>query len=346
MSNKMAYFKRKNIVSSYILIILTLIFLSVVAISFGAANITALDTFKIILSQIPIINNFIDISQIPQTSFTIVLRVRLPRVLLGGLIGMNLSVVGATYQGIFKNPMADPYILGISSGAALGSALSIVFGLNNNAILAFVAALLTTYLVYSIASVGNKAPTVNLLLSGVAVSFFLSSIISLLMVLFTKEIDKIVFWSLGSLTSANWNKLILVFALSIPMVLVIIAYCRELNIISTGEEYAKNLGVNTERTKKILLIVSSLLIATSVSFTGIIGFVGLIVPHSVRILYGADHKKLIPLSALYGMAFIIICDTLARTIIAPTEIPIGAITSFFGAPYFIYLLYKNKKKVM
>ena len=342
----MANTSRKNIILNYILIMAALLILTVVAISFGAANITAIDTFKIILSQIPIVNNFIDVSQVPQTSFTIVTKVRLPRVLLGGLIGMNLSVVGATYQGIFKNPMADPYILGISSGAALGSAFSIVLGLNNNAVLAFIGALLTTYLVYSVARVGNKAPTVNLLLAGVAVSFFLSSIISLLMVLFTKQIDKIVFWSLGSLASANWNRVVLVFALSIPMIILIIANSRELNIISTGEESAKNLGVNTEKTKKFLLIISSLLIATSVSFTGIIGFVGLIIPHSVRILYGADHKRLLPLSALYGIGFIIICDTLARILIAPTEIPIGAITSFFGAPYFIYLLYKNKKKVM
>lgn len=342
----MATMRRKKIILNYIIIMVMLLLLVVIAISFGAANITAIDTLKIILSQIPIINNFIDVSQVPQTSFTIVTKVRLPRVLLGGLIGMNLSVVGATYQGIFKNPMADPYILGISSGAALGSAFSIVLGLNNNAVLAFIGALLTTYLVYSVARVGNKAPTVNLLLAGVAVSFFLSSIISLLMVLFTKQIDKIVFWSLGSLASANWNRVLLVFVLSIPMIILIIANSRELNIISTGEESAKNLGVNTEKTKKFLLIISSLLIATSVSFTGIIGFVGLIIPHSVRMLYGADHKRLLPLSALYGMGFIIICDTLARILIAPTEIPIGAITSFFGAPYFIYLLYKNKKKVI
>lgn len=342
----MRHFKGKNIVWNYIGLVLLLVVLVVSAVSFGAANITAADTFKVILSQIPLVNNYIDVSSIPDTSYTIIMKVRLPRIILGALIGANLSVVGVTYQGIFKNPMADPYILGISSGAALGSALSIVFHFNNTATLAFVGALLTTYLVYSIARVGNKAPTVNLLLAGVAVSFFLSSIISLLMVLFTKQIDKIVFWSLGSLVASNWNKVILVLLLSLPMIIIILANSRELNIISTGEESAKNLGVNTEKTKKLLLVISSLLIATSVSFTGIIGFVGLIIPHSVRILYGADHKRLIPLSGLYGMAFLIICDTLARTLIAPTEIPIGAITSFFGAPYFIYLLYKNKDKVM
>lgn len=259
---------------------------------------------------------------------------------------MNLSVVGATYQGIFKNPMADPYILGISSGAALGSAISMVLGISSSPVFAFIGALLTTYLVYSIARVGNKAPTVNLLLSGVAVSFFLSSFLSIIMVLFTKQLDKIVFWGMGSLSIASWNKLLLVSIISIPMVILIMSYSRELNIISTGEEAAKNLGIDTEKFKKKLLIITSILIAISVSYTGIIGFVGLIIPHTIRILYGSNHKTVLPMSCLYGMGFIIICDTLARTLIAPTEIPIGAITSFFGAPYFIYLLYKNKKKVM
>ncbi len=342
----MACLKRKNNILNYIIIILILIVLTIVSISVGAANITSLDTFKILVSKIPLLGNLIDISNIPATSFTIVLNVRLPRILLGAFIGMNLSVVGATYQGIFKNPMADPYILGISSGAALGSAISLVLGLNNSSIFAFIGALLTTYLVYSIARVGNKAPTVNLLLSGVAVSFFLSSLLSIIMVLFTRQLDKIVFWSMGSLSTASWSKLIVMALISIPMIIFIMSYSRELNIMSTGEEAAKNLGINTEKLKKVLLLVTSLIIAISVSYTGIIGFVGLIIPHTVRLLYGSDHKVVLPMSCFFGIGFMIICDTLARTIIAPTEIPIGAITSFFGAPYFIYLLYKNKKKVM
>lgn len=331
---------------NYTLISIILVIIAAVCISLGAADISPMDVVKIVLSKIPLLKSYIDVSAIPDTSFTIVLKVRLPRVILGALIGMNLSTVGATYQGIFKNPMADPFILGISSGASLGAALSIILNFSATPICAFIGAIFTTYLVYSIARVGNKTSTVSLLLSGVAVSFLMSSITSLIMVFYTKELNKIVFWSLGSLSSADTKKTLIVLIVSIPILLIIFSFSRELNIMCAGEDSARNIGVNTENTKKLLLILSSLLVAVSVAFSGVIGFVGLIVPHCIRIIYGPDHKTLLPMSALYGMGFMMVCDALSRNIIPPVEIPIGAITSLFGAPFFIYLLYRNKNKVM
>jgi len=271
---------------------------------------------------------------------------------LAGLVGVNLSLVGSVYQGIFKNPMADPYVLGVSSGSALGAAIAIVFGINTMffgisgvAFSAFVLAIITTFSVYNIARVGNKASTVNLLLAGVAISFFLSSLISILMIFNRNEIDKIIFWTMGSLTAASWKQVIFLFYITIPLASLIMFFSRDINIILLGDDSAKNLGVDVEILKKIMLIVSSFLVASSVSVSGVIGFVGLIIPHSIKILTGSDNRVLIPFSALVGGCFMIISDTLARTLLSPIEIPVGVITSFFGAPYFIYLLYKNKKKV-
>lgn len=345
--------RKKNYKSLIFLSIIVLLLLILSTIAFGAANITLGDSLNIILSKIPILKRFSNIQNVSSAHAAILLNIRLPRILLSCIVGMGLSIVGAVYQGIFNNPMADPYVLGISSGAALGAAIAIVFhvesmflGISGVAFSAFLFSILTTLIVYNIARVGNKAPTVNLLLAGVAVSFFLSSLISIIMILNRNELDKIVFWTMGSLSAANWKQVAFLFVVTVPLFLVMLFFSRDINIILLGDDSAKSLGINVELVKKIMLLISSVLIASIVSVSGIIGFVGLIIPHIVKLLIGSDHRVLIPFSAIIGACFMLLSDTIARTLLAPTEIPVGAITSLFGAPYFIYLLYKTKKRVL
>ncbi|MEW8955677.1 FecCD family ABC transporter permease [Clostridium sp.] len=337
----------------FILLILVLILTMIISVSLGASDISIKDGALILLNRLPIINNYIDDSYIKESTKIILLNIRMPRVLMASLCGSILSVVGGTFQGLFKNPMADPYVLGLSSGAALGASIAIILGLDKYifgmglvSIIAFIFSLITAFVVYNLSRVGRKVPTVNLLLSGISVSFFASSIISLIMILNSDKVEKIVFWTMGSLNGASIKEVIMLFIVGIIGITVIIIYSKDLNIITIGEESAVNLGVNTERVKTILIVCSALMISFCVSFTGVVGFVGLIIPHIVRILSGPNHKTLTLLSAVLGGIFLVICDTLSRIVIPPTEIPVGIITSLFGAPFFIYLLNKDKRKGM
>jgi iron complex transport system permease protein len=307
----------------------------------------------IIASRIPIINKLVDLNNINETSRIIILSLRLPRILLAALAGAGLSVVGTSYQGIFKNPMADPYVLGISSGAALGATCAIVSGAGYNfagmsliTVCAFTGAIFTAFAVYNIARVGSRVPNVTLLLSGVAVSFLLSSIISLVMIFKREQIERIVMWTMGSLSTASWNQIEILLITVLPAMIIIFSFSRDLNVLLLGEETAKNLGVDADKVKRIVLVISTIIVAVIVSFSGIIGFVGLIVPHTVRLILGSNHKRVIPYSAFGGAIFLILCDTIARSLIPPSEIPVGIITSLFGVPFFLILLYKTKKKVL
>jgi iron complex transport system permease protein len=341
----------KNSYKTIILVLtLALIFFIGLFATIGTANVSIIDTFKIIGSKIPIINRYIDTSQIPDSYKTIILSIRLPRVLLGVLVGASLSTAGTAFQGILKNPMADPYVIGISSGAALGAAISIVFkfdfnilGISTLSISAFLGALIAVFIVYNIAKVGNKVPVTTLLLAGIAVGQFLTAIMSFLMVIYSKDMSKIIYWTLGSLAGKGWKPLI---RISIPTILSIIMmniFARDLNIMLTGEESAHSLGVEVEKIKVYVLLLGSFMTSMVVSISGIIGFVGLIIPHIVRMIVGPDHRILLPSSALVGGIFMIFTDTIARTIISPVEIPVGIITALFGGPFFIYLLRKKKR---
>ncbi len=331
---------------------LALIFSIIVFSTIGSANIKAIDTLKIVLSKIPMIGEKVDISDIPKSYQTIILSIRIPRVLIGAIVGAALAGVGTVFQGMFKNPMADPYVIGISSGAALGAGLVIVFGINWTAfsissisIGAFVGAVFSTFLVYWISKVKNKVPVTILLLSGIAVGQFLTAILSFLMVIYSKDMTKIIYWTLGSFSGKGWEHLA---SISIPILtsmIILNFFSRDLNIMLLGEESAQNLGVNVEKIKIIILVICSFIISLAVSVSGIIGFVGLIIPHIVRLIVGPDHKILIPTSMLIGGIFMIFADTLARTIISPTEIPVGIITALFGGPFFIYLLRKSKRNI-
>lgn len=348
---------KKRISKTQYSLIIAILFISLVfAIAtfstIGSANINVIDTFKIIGSHIPGIKDIMDTSDIVKSQDSIIWNIRLPRVLLGVLVGASLSMAGASFQGMFKNPMADPYIIGISSGAALGAALAIIFklefsilGFSSISFFAFLGALVAVTMVYNIARVKNQVPVTTLLLSGVAIGQFFTAIMSFLMVIFNKDMNKIIYWTLGSLSGKGWSPVI---TISLPVIMTMIIlnfFARDLNIMLTGEESAKSLGVNVEKTKVYILLLGTFITSVVVSVSGIIGFVGLIIPHVVRLIIGPDHRILLPASALLGGIFMIFSDTIARTIISPIEIPVGIVTALFGGPFFIYLLRTKKKNL-
>ena len=328
-----------SIVGCLILIYLCTI-VGITSIPFGEAN-------RILLHEV--LHLPVNMEGISAGNIAIIWNVRLPRVILGFLTGGALAVCGAAYQGIFKNPMADPFILGVSSGAALGASIGIVMhfsadflGLNGTAVLAFAGAFLAIFLVYNISKVGRKVPVASLLLSGIAVSQSLTAFMSLLMIFNLQSMNQIMFWTMGSLNGKGWDQVITVLPYVVMGCLILFTTVRELDIMLLGEDAATQLGVNTDHLKKKVLVVSSVITAAVVSVTGIIGFVGLVVPHIVRILSGPKHRILLPFSLVFGGTFLIICDTLARTV-SSQEIPVGIITAAFGGPFFIYLLRKSKR---
>lgn len=333
-----------------LILILLLIFSILISITFGAVKIPLTDTVKIILSKIGLFSSNLDLSDIKQSNFFIVLNIRLPRILLAGLVGAVLSLVGSSYQAIFKNPMADPFVMGVSSGAAFGATIGILLGFNTGilgfgliSILAFLGALITTFIVYNLSRIGNKVNTLSILLAGIVMSSLLSAGISVMMIFNENELIKIVSWTMGSFNAASWTQIIVVFIPTIIGLIFLMSLSKELNLIVLGEEEAQTLGVNVERVKKLTLVLASILAGLAVSVSGIIGFVGLIIPHLFRMLFSPDHRILLPVSIFGGATFLIICDTLARSLMPNMEIPVGIITSLFGGPFFLYLLKKSNR---
>jgi len=280
---------------------------------------------------------------------SIILDLRLPRTISGVLVGAALSLVGAVLQALLRNPLADPFVLGISSGAAVGAVLAILVGLGSTFLgsyavpgAAFGGALLTLLLVYFIARIGGRVPTQTLLLSGVIVSSFFSAIIMFLISATSNEkIYNVTFWLMGSLEYLASQSLGVMFLYLLVGGGVLFALARDLNLLALGEETASELGVEVERVKKIAFVFASLITGAVVSVSGLIGFVGLVVPHLVRMIWGPDHRFLLPASALMGGILLVVADTVARTIVAPSEIPVGVVTAMGGAPFFVYLLRKK-----
>jgi len=276
---------------------------------------------------------------------TIIFRVRLPRIILGLLVGLSLATAGTTLQGIFKNPMADPYIIGIASGAAVGAVLAITFlpsffSIYTIPIMAFVGAMFATFLVYTIAQVRGRIQVDTLLLTGIAVSLFFGAILSFMMFWHSHDLAGIFFWTMGGFWLANWTQVEIIVLPVLVCFFLIYIFAKDLNAMLLGEETAQTLGINVENVKRILLVLSAFITAAAVAFVGTIGFVGLIIPHITRILVGPDHRILFPASALVGGIFLMWTDALARLL---GEMPVGIITAFFGAPFFIYLLKTRKK---
>ena len=279
------------------------------------------------------------------TTIAIVRRLRLPRALLAALVGGSLAASGATFQALLRNPLAEPYILGVSGGAAVGAVGAIVLtGAPASgpavALSAFAGAILAILLVFRVAaSVGKALDTRVLLLAGVVVgAFFNACILLALTFADTESFRSAMFWMMGSFSGATWRGIGTMAGAMVPALLLLFALARPLNLFAVGEETAAFLGVRTERTKLLAYGTASLLTAAAVAVSGVIGFVGLVVPHVVRMLWGGDHRFLLPASVLLGATFAVLADTLARTAAAPTELPIGVVTAFVGVPFFVYLL--------
>ncbi len=341
--------RRRALVLMGLVIALNLVVL--LAVALGAVYVPILTTAKIIINRIPLLDRLISPSW-SENQETIILTVRMPRVLLALLVGMGLALAGAIFQALFKNPMADPSIIGSSQGAALGATLAFFFGVNLSwkgltsvSIMAFAGSLLAVLMVYMIARSGGRTSIPSLLLVGIAMSSFLASIVSTLMVVSEDRMHSIFFWLMGGLGTANWNMVLGVTPFIITGSLLSILYSRDLNLMLLGEERAAQLGLEVERFKWVMIVTASLSVGAAVSVSGIIGFVGLITPHIVRLLTGPDHRFLVPGSLLGGGLFLVLADTLARTVIAPNELPVGIVTAFFGAPFFVYLLKRRKKEV-
>jgi len=283
------------------------------------------------------------------SEYSILFDIRLPRIILGFAIGGALSLAGVILQGMFRNPLVEPYTLGISGGAAVGVCLNIVLGLSRGLgiislpVCGFLGAILVILLVYSLSIRKGILKIQGLLLTGVMISFISSSLIMLIMsVSHTEDLHGIVFWVMGSLEEPNWLLIKLALGIAVFGLVVSYLFCFDLNAFSLGEEEALHLGINVERTKRLLFIVASLLTGFSVSVAGIIGFVGLVVPHFIRMFVGGDHRILLISSFLCGAIFLIFCDSLARIIIAPLELPVGVITGILGGSLFIYALSKKQ----
>ncbi|MGQ9645738.1 MAG: FecCD family ABC transporter permease [Thermodesulfobacteriota bacterium] len=281
------------------------------------------------------------------TEKTIILSLRVPRVLLAGLVGAGLSVSGAIFQALLRNPLADPYILGVSSGSAVGAIVAILFGFGTLSfglpLASFAGGLLTILIVFYTGRQEGKIHPNTLLLAGVIVSSFLSALIMFfLSVSSREELHTLVFWLMGDFSLSNYEAIYLIFPYLLFAFLLLYVHARQFNLILSGEESALQLGVKVERLKIIAYIGASLMTAASVSMCGLIGFVGLIVPHAARLMFGPDHRLLLPASAFIGASLLIASDTLGRTLFAPVELPVGVITAAFGGPFFIYLLKTRK----
>lgn len=278
----------------------------------------------------------------------IVLRLRLPRVFLGVLVGGGLAIAGATFQALLRNPLAEPYILGISGGASVGAVLVLAFGWVAAGswalpLAAFAGAVVAIVLVFRVATATGRAMDVRvLLLAGVVVAAFFSACIAFILAISpARTVQSAVLWIMGSLAGATWRSVLLTAVYTTPAVLLLIAMARPLNLLAIGEETAHHLGADVERVKRISLVVAALITASGVAVAGVIGFVGLVVPHAVRLVGGSDHRALLPLSFLAGAAFLTLADLGARLALAPTEIPIGVITAFVGVPFFLVLLRRS-----
>ncbi|MCX6384490.1 MAG: iron chelate uptake ABC transporter family permease subunit [Actinobacteria bacterium] len=343
---------RFKIVKYTIILLIILIALIVLSSAIGAANLSIKLTLKTLGSIIPGIKNLINASDISPQDIKVIFDIRLPRIFTAIIVGIALSSSGVIFQGVFRNPMADPYIIGVSAGAAFGATIGLLFAgniklisLSTTSIFAFLGAIGTTFLIYNISKIKGKISVLTLLLSGVALSSLLTSIISFIMIYRTQDLAKVYFWIMGGLSNSSWTN----FMTVMPVIVIIMAassfFMRDLNVMSLGDERANQLGVQTEKLKQVLLILASIMTAAAVSVSGIIGFVGLITPHIMRMIVGPDHKILYPTAAISGGIVLLLSDTIARIILSPREIPVGIITSIIGVPFFIYLLVKSKRQV-
>jgi iron complex transport system permease protein len=336
------------------LLLVALFVTILVSLNVGYAQIPFGNILAILGKQIPFLNGFVDSSLVLPTDAAIILQIRLPRIIAGVIVGAALAASGVVYQGVFKNPMADSYVLGVSAGAAVGASFSIVFGAGLALfgfrlvqVAAFLGALFAMFLVYNISRVGSRVPVTTLLLCGIAVNFFLYAVVALLEVIAGNELHAIVFWLIGGFSNVLWADIWAVLPFIIIGIVLSYFYVRDLNLLALGEDQAQHLGVNVERVKQVLLVFASMVTAAAVSLSGLVGFVGLMVPHITRLVIGPDHRILLPASTIVGAIFLVVCDAIARVIATPfastLELPVGIVTMLAGAPFFIILFRKKKQ---
>jgi iron complex transport system permease protein len=338
--------------SIWITIGIVLLLLSiVVSVSMGAAQIPLLRVWRILIGAIPYLGDGIAVDW-PTASEQIIMQVRLPRIVLGLLVGIALATAGAGFQGVLRNPLADPFTLGVASGAAVGAATLILLNVQYSLIgmwsiplVAFTTGMGTLAIVYTLSRVNGAIRRETLILAGVIVQAFLAALVSFILSLADDTSNQIIFWLMGSLSMRGWQFSAVIAPFILLGVVVLCSYGRTLNIFELGERSAYHLGVRVESTKWVVLTIATLMAAAAVSVAGVIGFVGLVIPHLVRLMVGPDYRLILPLSALTGAIYVTWADTLARMLLAPTEIPLGVLTAFLGVPLFIYLLWKYKQSI-
>lgn len=289
---------------------------------------------------------------VPRTDELVLMQVRLPRIVAGALVGLALGVGGTIAQGIFRNPMADPGIIGVSAGGALGAVIALATGLAAVFPLAlpataFLGAVVSTALVYGISLAAGGFSTATLLLAGIAVNAFLSAVVSATIVLMPEstQIRGILFWLAGGLAGLNWEQVRLTAPFILGGAAASLFFARDLNVLMIGDDDARSLGVNVTLVRTLLVVLMTLMTGTAVAISGVIAFVGLVVPHMLRLIFGPDHRVLMPASALGGALFLVVADTLSRVVAQPAEVSVGIVTALVGAPFFVFLLIRNKRRV-
>ncbi|MEK3764576.1 FecCD family ABC transporter permease [Solibacillus sp. FSL K6-4121] len=333
------YLKNRKYIYAYVTSIALLLCSLWIGVSFGTVNIPLSTLWDKTTDPI---------------AYSILWKIRMPRVILAAIVGASLAIAGAAFQGLLKNPLADPYTLGISSGASVGAVMTIFLGISIPFLGAFTlpvfsmaGAACTMVIVLSFARLVDRSMKMEtLILTGIIFSSFLGSCISLMVALTGEELRAIIGWLLGSVSMRGWSYVNMILPFMIIGTSIIWFNRRELNAMIYGEERAQYLGVNVKRSKYMILAGGSILTGSAVAASGTIGFVGLVVPHMIRLLVGADHRHLLTLSFLNGASLLVICDLVSRTIISPVELPIGVITSFIGAPVFAYIFFKQRRKVV
>ena len=323
---------------------------AVVASASGTVGIPPRATLEILASRLPGVELA---GAWPETWETILIQLRLPRVALAGTVGAALALSGAMYQGLFRNPLADPYLIGVASGAGLGATIVLLsgatttyFGVSILPLAAFAGAIAAVAIAYVVARNSEGLPLANMILAGVAVAALAGAVTTLLMLRSDPDLRPVLSWLLGGFISAKWEQTLMTLVYLAPCAVVALAYGRVLNVLQLDEEYARQLGVNMEATKLVLVFAATLATAAAVSFSGLIGFVGLVAPHAVRLAWGVDYRSLVPMAAIVGAAFLIVADLAARTVAGPAELPVGVVTAFCGAPFFIYLLRRRRRALM
>ena len=328
-----------------------LVIASLLASAFGAVTIPVPDILKMTLNKVAVFDFSPTWRAVDET---IIFQIRLPRVIGGALVGAALATAGVLFQGLLRNPMADPYIIGTSAGAALGATIAMTLPINLAflgfglvPVAAFIGALATVILVYNLARVGGKTPIISMLLAGFVVSSLLAAIMAFMMSISDRlslNLHLVYSFLMGHISVTGWGQLAVITPLVIGGLISARFFAFHLNAFALGEEGAAYLGIDVEKDKILVLALGSLLTAAAVSISGLVGFVGLVVPHAVRLSLGPDHRLLLPASALAGAVFVVTADLLARILLAPVEIPVGIITAVIGAPFFLYLLRHTRKE--